>query len=162
MIFETNRLLVRKLDPEDLTGFHEMQSNPNVMKFVDKNPKSLKEHQLELENLISKYNENGNDFWIYAVVSKGDNIFLGTIAFVKDELGNDEIGYRFLEKYWNLGYGTEVLNGMISYAKDEGLTNLIAYVSEENIGSIRTLEKNRFSKIGIHTKTKDFIYNLKL
>ena len=51
---------------------------------------------------------------------------------------------------------------MISYAKDEGLTNLIAYVSEENIGSIRTLEKNRFSKIGIHTKTKDFIYNLKL
>jgi RimJ/RimL family protein N-acetyltransferase len=162
MIFETNRLLVRKLDPEDLTGFHEMQSNPNVMKFVDKNPKSLKEHQLELENLISKYNENGNDFWIYAVVSKADNIFFGTIAFVKDELGNDEIGYRFLEKYWNLGYGTEVLNGMISYAKDEGLTNLIAYVSEENIGSIRTLEKNRFSKIGIHTKTKDFIYNLKL
>ena len=162
MIFETNRMLVRKLTPEDLTGFHEMQSNPNVMKYVDGNPKSLKEHQLELQDLISKYDENGNDFWIYAVVSKADNSFLGTIAFVKDDLGNDEIGYRFLEKYWNLGYGTEVLNGMISYSKKKGLIDVIAYVSPQNVGSIRTLEKNQFSKIGIDSKTKDFIYTLKL
>lgn len=49
MIFETNRMLVRKLTLEDLTGFHEMQSNPNVMKYVDANPKSLAEHQVELE-----------------------------------------------------------------------------------------------------------------
>ena len=162
MIFETNRMLVRKLTPEDLTGFHEMQSNPNVMKYVDGNPKSLKEHQLELEDLITKYDENGNDFWIYAVVSRADNSFLGTIAFVKDDLGNDEIGYRFLEKYWNLGYATEVLNGMVIYSKELGITNLIAYVSPENLGSIKTLEKNQFSRIGIESKTKDFIYTLKL
>ncbi|MGC6285454.1 MAG: GNAT family N-acetyltransferase [Polaribacter sp.] len=162
MIFETNRMLVRKLTPEDLSCFHEMQCNPNVMKYVDGDPKSLREHQLELQDLINKYDETGNDFWIYAVASKTDNSFLGTVAFVKDDLGNDEIGYRFLEKYWNLDYGTEVLYGMISYSRKKGFTDLIAYVSEENIGSIRTLEKNRFSKIGIHTKTKDFIYTLKL
>ena len=161
MIFETNRMLVRKLTPEDLTGFHEMQSNPNVMKYVDGNPKSLKEHQLELQDLISKYDENGNDFWIYAVVSKADNSFLGTIAFVKDDLGNDEIGYRFLEKYWNLGYGTEVLNGIISYSKEKGLRDLIAYVSPQNVGSIKTLKKNQFSEIGIDTETRDLIYTLR-
>jgi [ribosomal protein S5]-alanine N-acetyltransferase len=62
MIFETNRMLVRKLTLEDLTGFHEMQSNPNVMKYVDANPKSLAEHQVELEDVIGKYAETGNDF----------------------------------------------------------------------------------------------------
>ena len=161
MIFETNRMLVRKLTLEDLTGFHEMQSNPNVMKYVDANPKSLNEHQLELQNLISKYDETGNDFWIYAVVAKADNSFLGTIAFVKDDLGNDEIGFRFLEKYWNLGYGTEILNGMIIYSRKLGFTNLIAYVSPENIASIKTLEKNQFSKIGVDSETKDLMYTIK-
>lgn len=161
MIFETNRMLVRKLTLEDLTGFHEMQSNPNVMKYVDANLKSLAEHQVELEDVIGKYAETGNDFWIYAVVAKADNSFLGTIAFVKDDLGNDEIGFRFLEKYWNLGYGTEILNGMIIYSRKLGFTNLIAYVSPENIASIKTLEKNQFSKIGIDSETKDLMYTIK-
>ena len=161
MIFETNRMLVRKLTLEDLTGFHEMQSNPNVMKYVDANRKSLAEHQVELEDVIGKYAETGNDFWIYAVVAKADNSFLGTIAFVKDDLGNDEIGYRFLEKYWNLGYGTEILKGMLIYSRKLGCTNLIAYVSPENIASIKTLEKNQFSKIGVDSETKDLMYTIK-
>ena len=146
MIFETNRLLVRKLDPEDLTGFHEMQSNPNVMKFVDKNPKSLKEHQLELENLISKYNENGNDFWIYAIDRKTDSIFIGTVAFVKDDK-DDEIGYRFIEDFWGKGYGLEICNGILQYAKLIGKNKLIGYVVEENVASLKILEKVGFKKV---------------
>ena len=41
MIFETQRLIVRKLIFSDLNAFHEMQSNLDVMRFADGEVKSL-------------------------------------------------------------------------------------------------------------------------
>ena len=49
MIFETERLLVRKLVLDDLEAFHEMQSNDNVMQFVDGETKTFEEHLVELQ-----------------------------------------------------------------------------------------------------------------
>ena len=108
MIFETERLIIRRLVMSDLQSFHEMQSNPKVMQFADGEVKSLEEHQEELQDLINKYNIKHNDFWIYAIENKQTNNFMGTVALVKDENNDDEIGYRFLEKYWKNGYGSEI------------------------------------------------------
>ena len=62
MIFETNRLLVRKLKETDLNAFHKMQSNPLVMQYTTGITKSLEAHTLELYDLISKYNLVDNSF----------------------------------------------------------------------------------------------------
>jgi RimJ/RimL family protein N-acetyltransferase len=62
MIFETERLIVRKLILSDLNSFHEMQSNPNVMMFAEGAVKNLDEHYKELTNLIKKYSLKNNDF----------------------------------------------------------------------------------------------------
>tara|TARA_R100000789_G_scaffold82602_1_gene78025 strand:+ start:171 stop:338 length:168 start_codon:yes stop_codon:yes gene_type:complete len=45
MIFETQRLIVRKLIFSDLNAFHEMQSNLDVMRFADGEVKSLIQHK---------------------------------------------------------------------------------------------------------------------
>ena len=73
MIFETERLLIRKLNIEDLQEFHELESNPNVLKFATGNVKTLEENSKELMNLIFKYNQPNNDFWIYAIERKLDS-----------------------------------------------------------------------------------------
>ena len=155
-IFETNRLIVRKLQMIDLESFHEMQSNPKVMQYADGEVKSLEAHQKELRDLIQFYEKEGNDFWIYAIERKSDCEFVGTLAFVKDKLGEDEIGFRFLEKYWGFGYGSEVGKGLITYSKSVGIPKLIGYVFDANIASARILQKLNFvaTEKGIEPETQ--------
>ena len=143
MIFETERLIVRKLVTSDLDAFHKMQSNPKVMQYTTGIVKDLEGHRTELQELISKYDFIDNDFWIYAVERKKDAVFIGTVALVKYE-GNDEIGYRFLEKFWGNGYGTEACKGLISYCRKNNFRKLIAYAVDTNIASQKILEKLGF------------------
>ena len=143
MIFETNRLLVRKLKKTDLNAFHKMQSNPLVMQYTTGIVKDLEGHKKELSELISKYDKRNNDFWIYAIQRKSDAAFIGTIAFVKKGK-DDEIGYRFLQEFWNYGFGTEVCHGIIDYCQKKNFKKLIAYAVDENIASHKILQKLKF------------------
>ncbi len=147
IIFETSRLLVRKLQMNDLDSYHEMQSNPKVMQYVHGEVKSKEAHKQELEELIGFYEKNGNDFWIYAIERKSDAKFLGTVAFVKDDQQEDEIGYRFIERYWGRGYGYEVGEGMVSYARLIKIPKIVGYVVDENAASARILEKLNFEVV---------------
>ena len=97
-----------------------------------------------------------NDFWIYAIERKSDNEFVGTVAFIKDDQGDDEIGYRFLEKYWGLGYGSSLCKASVVYCKSIGMQKLIGYVVNLNVASAKILKKCNFEYIsdGIDTLTK--------
>ena len=146
MIFETEKLLVRKLVLSDVNEFHKMQSNPKVMQFVDGKVKTFDAHLKELIALIRKYHIPKNDFWIYAIERKLDKNFIGTLALVKDN-NDDEIGYRFLEKYWNKGYATEICEGFISYCRQLGIPKLIAYAIDKNIASSKILKRFNFTPV---------------
>jgi RimJ/RimL family protein N-acetyltransferase len=143
MIFETERLLIRKLNLADLDYFHQLESNPKVLKYATGEVKSFIENKNELIDLISSYERHLNDFWIYAIERKLDTAFVGTLALVKDHL-DDEIGYRFLEKYWGNGFGFEVCEATIKFCKQQGLKKIIAYCVDENIASLKILEKLDF------------------
>lgn len=144
IIFETKRLLVRKLKLDDLEPFHEMQSNINVMKFVRFRAMTFEENKNELIDLIAKYDSPTNDFWIYGVERKSDSSFVGTIALVKDANNEDEIGYRFLEKYWNNGFGKEIVQGLVNYCKRIGFNKLIACVAHKNTASAKIIKQVGF------------------
>ena len=146
MIFETQRLLIRKLNFDDLESFHQLESNPKILKYATGEVKMLEENKKELLDLISRYNKHLNDFWIYAVERKKDALFIGTLALVKDGI-DDEIGYRFLEKYWNNGYATEICKATILYCKKNGIKKLVAYVVDENLASAKILEKLDFKVV---------------
>ncbi|TMM31402.1 GNAT family N-acetyltransferase [Polaribacter aestuariivivens] len=146
MIFETERLLIRKLHINDLKGFHSLESNPNVLKFATGNVKNFKENKNELKDLIRRYQLPYNNFWIYAVVLKENNNFIGTVALVKDGI-DDEIGYRFIEAYWKNGFATELCNGLIAYCKQLGIPKLVGYVVDENIASAKILKRLNFKVV---------------
>ena len=146
MIFETERLLIRKLVLEDLKPFHKMESNPKVLKYATGKLKTFEQNKEELKELIAKYNRPKNDFWIYTIERKKDAEFIGTVALVKDGV-DDEIGYRFLEKYWKKGYATEICKGLIIYCKQIKIPILIGYVVDENIASAKILERFNFKPV---------------
>ena len=156
IIFETEILLVRRLKMSDIRPYHEMQSNPKVMQYVIGEVQTEKEHLIELERLIGFYDKENNDFWIYAIDRKLDNEFVGTVAFIKDDEGDDEIGYRFLEKYWGLGYGSNLCKASVGYCSSIGMPKLIGYVINLNVASAKILKKCNFEYVsdGIDTITK--------
>ncbi len=144
MIFQTTCLQIRPLRPDDIAPFHEMQGNPNVMRYTTKRAHSLTEDSAELLQLIDRYAEPGNTFWVWAIERKEDAAFVGTCALIVNEDGEHEIGFRFLEKYWGQGYGTEVVNGLVDYAMAQPeVRGLVAYVYSANIGSVKVLERSR-------------------
>jgi len=150
MIFETENTLVRKLLFTDLAAFHELESNPNVLQYADGEVKSYFENKQELQNLIDNYSKVDNTLWIYAVERKIDCKFLGTIALIMNE-NTTEIGCRFLEKYWNKGYGSEVCKAFFAYCKQMKIETIIAYASKENRATIKILEKNNFKLVADYT-----------
>ena len=147
MIFKTERLIVRKLTLDDLEAFHELESNPLVLKYATgREVKNFDDNEKELKELISKYEIPKNDFWIYAIEMKSNKSFIGTLALVKDGV-DDEIGYRFLEKCWRNAYATEICAGLISYCKEIGMPKLIGYVINKNIASEKILKRFNFKPV---------------
>lgn len=147
MIFETKIVLVRKLKLSDLEMFYELESNPKVLQYATGEPKNFEESKTDLQQLIQRYDVVDNDFWIYAVERTSDNQFIGTVALIKDDDGNDEIGYRFIERYWGKGYATNLCKGLINYCKSIGIKKLIGCVVDENIASAKILQRCNFVAI---------------
>jgi len=144
IIFETERLLVRKLRYTDLKLFYELESNINVMQYTFGRVLDYEESKAGLKRLLDLYEKPTNDYWVYAVLLKQDFRFLGTVALIKDKNNDDEIGYKLLEKYWANGYGTEIVKGLISYCKEKGFTKLVANVVNKNKTSAKIIKNAGF------------------
>ena len=148
---ETERLILRELVPTDDLGMFELDSNPEVHRFVGKKPvKHIDESRLMIENIRNQYVENGIGRW--AVLLKETNEFIGWsgIKLIKESINNHqnfyEIGYRFIQKHWGKGYATEAGLAFVDFAFNEmKIPDLYAYADCDNADSRRILEK-----IGMH------------
>ncbi len=160
MIFETQRLYIRELTSTDFSAFHEMQVNPNVLKYIGGRGYDEVENRKQLNGLLERYKDPHNDFWVWAVVRKEDEVFLGTVAIIVNDKQENEIGYRFSEKHWGKGYGWEATEALIEYCLQKmKLTSLVSYVDPRNDGSNRIMEKSKFEFIGKIPNEEGFLDN---
>ena len=144
---ETERLILRELLPTDDIGMFELDSNPEVHRFVGKKPvKNIDESRVMIENIRKQYVDNGIGRW--AVILKETNEFVGWsgIKLITDSINNHqnfyEIGYRFIQKYWGKGYATEAGLAFIDFGFNEmKVPMLYAYADSDNANSRHILEK---------------------
>jgi [ribosomal protein S5]-alanine N-acetyltransferase len=60
MILKTKRLIIRALDITDESDIFEMDSDPDVHRFIDNNPvKSITQTREFIETIQNQYKENG-------------------------------------------------------------------------------------------------------
>ncbi|CDF79290.1 GCN5-related N-acetyltransferase [Formosa agariphila KMM 3901] len=141
VILETNRLLLREFNLHDAENFYNLNRNPNVIKYTGNSAfKSIEEAKIFLEN-YQDYKLNGYGRW--AVINKENNNFIGWCGLKLGEIENEtDIGFRFFEKVWNKGYATESAKACLHYGFEKlNLTRIIGRAMNENIGSIKVLEK---------------------
>lgn len=87
---------------------------------------------------------------VWYVIRKEDDIVLGDIGFkgAPNENHTVEIGYGFIEKYWNKGYATEAVRKLIKWAFQTGeVETIIAETLLDNYSSIRVLEKLHMKRV---------------
>ena len=140
MIFETERLFVRKLQESDADLFFDLMNNPNVMSMIPQAILNKEECDSQLKELIELEHSSATKIWSLCQKSNGE--FIGFAGFLKNLDSEDEIAYRLREKHWNKGYGTEIAKGLIDFGFTKMNMGLItADVFIENVRSIKILEK---------------------
>ncbi|KNB60374.1 GNAT family N-acetyltransferase [Chryseobacterium sp. Hurlbut01] len=152
-ILETDRLLLREFEVCDAKNFYELNLNPNVIKYTgNKAFKDINEAKNFLEN-YSDYQRNGFGRW--AVINKSNHEFLGWCGLKYDEkLNETDIGFRFFEHFWNLGFATESAKACIDYGFAQlNLKTIVGRAMKENSASVKVLEK-----IGLQY-VRDFDFN---
>ncbi len=146
-VIETERLILRALQPIDVVVFFEMDSNPEVHKYLGNNPIKTMEQALEQINYVrQQYEDNGIGRW--AVIEKSSGHFIGWsgLKLMTTEVNNHinfyDVGYRLHPQFWGKGYATESAKAAIAYGFTQmNLTEIIGTADTKNIQSRKALEK---------------------
>lgn len=143
---ETNRLILREIEESDIQGIFELDSDPEVHKYLGKKPiKSLQESKAIIRYIRKQYEEAGIGRW--AVIDKMTNEFIGWSGLkyekeVRQEMNYYDLGYRLKKKFWGRGIATETALVSLNYGfQTMGLNEIYAGAHIENIASNKVLQK---------------------
>ncbi len=149
IIFQSPHLYFREFTANDIQLLFELNSNPNVIKYVHEPAPTLENITDILHNVIlPQYKLYGHGRW--AVYLKNNHEFIGWCGLkYVTETGEIDLGYRFKEDYWGHGYGYEAAKSTIDYGfKILKLTCITATALPENIASWKIMEKCGMQYIG--------------
>lgn len=144
MIFETKRLIIRQFEYSDDAHFFDMMGNPNVMNQIPLKALTKEDSENKLREIINLYKVN-SEKKIWAIDLKSKLEMIGLCGLIINDENENEIAYRFREKYWKQGYGTEIAKGLIKFGFEKLHFDLItgdSYI--HNIGSTKILKKFMF------------------
>jgi [ribosomal protein S5]-alanine N-acetyltransferase len=88
---------------------------------------------------------------LWTAISKADNQMVGDLCIIGEPnmAGEIEIGYGTYEAFQNKGFMTEMVAGMIEWAKTQyDVKAILAFTEKTNISSYSVLQKNGFIKVG--------------
>ena len=131
------------MSPDDAEFIVELLNDTAFLRFIgDKGVRSIEDaRQYILTGPMESYERHGFALWLVAL--KGSNTPIGICGFLKRETLSDvDIGFAFLPPYRSQGYAFESADAVMDYGRKVlGLRRVVAITNEDNIGSIRVLEK---------------------
>ncbi|BAP32904.1 ribosomal-protein-alanine acetyltransferase [Chryseobacterium sp. StRB126] len=153
MILETERLILRKLEERDDERMFLMDSDPEVMKYLEPPVKNKEESKKVIRMIQKQYEENG--VGRLAVIEKESGLLIGWCGLkrLKEPINGYvetlDLGYRFIPAFWGKGYAWEAANATLDYGFKELKANIIyAYADSANAGSNYILAKLGFENTG--------------
>lgn len=143
MIFQTERLIVKPINLSHKDEFIELLTADEIIKAIPqgKPPKEDVEFKFQIA-LSFDGNILKNKISLLGVFEEGQNELIGLVAFLTNDEGDRELGYRFRKPYWGKGYATEITREMINYSFNVlKLEKITADVWVENLASNKVLRK---------------------
>ncbi|MGE3876236.1 MAG: GNAT family N-acetyltransferase [Parvibaculaceae bacterium] len=149
MIFETPRLIIRKLRPEDLDALAALYADAEVRRYFPEGVLDRQQTQDELDWFLREVPPEETALGLHAIIHRDSGAFIGRgglLPWIIEGRREIETAYLIARPYWRQGLGSEFLDGLVRHAQ-EGLhiSRLIALIDGRNIASIRTAAKAGFA-----------------
>lgn len=117
---ETNRLILRNIQLSDIEGMFELDSDPEVHKYLGNKPYTTKSQTEEnIISIIKQYEDFGIGRW--AMVDKQTNEFMGWSGLKFNTVTLNgytnfyDVGYRIIKRFWGKGFATESSKAALDY-----------------------------------------------
>lgn len=161
VLFETERLRLRRFTAGDIDNVLQLTSDVDVMRYIGDGATDDREAaKNRLTRFMSHYEKYpGLGFW--AVEQKPKNKFIGWFALKYIPKSVEvEIGYLFRKSAWGHGFATEGARALLAYGfNDVGLNRIVAVANIDNKASQNVMKKVGMLDCGIaHYYDRDVAY----
>lgn len=147
MVFETERLIIRDFNQDDIDLIYNINNDPECIQFNGWDSMSHQDCQRVLNGWIDQYAHKPG-IGAFCVESKIDNNKIGMAFIVETKnIGEFEIGFRLRRSQWGNGFAKEIARVFIQYSKDVlEAQSIIAEIYRKNLRSRNVFEKLDFIK----------------
>lgn len=142
-MLETPRLILRPHVLDDAHNLFILNSDHEVVRYTgDISFATLLDAQILIkERMFTQFEKYKMSR--LAVIRKDDNAYLGWCGLKYfPETDEVDLGYRFMKKFWGMGYATESSLVCLEYGFNTlKLPRIIAKAMPDNVGSIKVIQK---------------------
>lgn len=142
-----DRLVLKKIEDADADALAELAHNPNIYTYL---PTFLFEQKYDdIHTVIRKlYDECFQDSIILGIYLEDSFCGIAEMYGYRENIHKISVGYRLLERYWNMGIASEALKMMVQYLlNDTDIEIITASTMLENRSSANVLRKNGFELV---------------
>ncbi|MEM6398125.1 MAG: GNAT family N-acetyltransferase [Bacteroidota bacterium] len=143
---ETDRLILRGIQENDVQGMYELDSDPEVHRYLGNRPiSSMEEAESIVKYIRDQYEKDG--IGRFAVIDKSTEEFIGWAGLkyertVRTDMDYYDLGYRLKRKFWGRGIATEAALESLKYGfQILKLQQIYAGAQVDNLGSNKVLQK---------------------
>ena len=143
MITETPRLRIRELTVDDAEFIFGLVNEPSFLEHIgDKGVRNLEDaRQFILEGPWASHRDRGYGQFLVELKEGGDPIGVCGLLY-REALDVSDIGCAFLPQYWRRGFAYEAACAVMEYGRSTlGIDKIVGLTSEENVASIKAMEK---------------------
>lgn len=142
-VFETERLLLRKLSTKDAEDYYTFASDPVVsVSTLWNRHESLEDTERYLQGVIEKYDRRQAYRW--GIIYKPNHQLIGRTGFISWDVEHSraEVGFALASTYWNQGIAYEATKEIVDYGFSRlSLNRIEGRCNVNNPGSARVMEK---------------------
>lgn len=155
-MIETKRLTILPLNYDQLIKYAKCDNSLESELKLNKSSRTISEDLQEALNqtILPNVADNSKNYLystIWTAISKTEKIMVGDLCMYGEpnSAGEIEIGYGTYDEFKNKGFMTEIVKGLIDWAKTRiEIKFILASTLKTNAASYKVLEKNNFIKIG--------------
>lgn len=150
LFLETERLVLREFTIDDLDLIIELDSDPEVKRYIDNGAPVDRAESLEMLEWWLGYYDRAAGYGFWAAFERATERFIGWFHFRPGEHATSpttaglepELGYRLRRESWGQGYATEGSKALVDKGFQElGIVRAYAETMAINVGSRRVMEK---------------------
>jgi [ribosomal protein S5]-alanine N-acetyltransferase len=144
----SERLVLRRFTPDDLPLLVELNSDPEVMRWLGGVRTPEQSAEMLNSRILTYYDKNpGLGVWATLLRDSGECIGFHLLNHIQGE-SIIQVGYRLFRKHWGQGYATEMTVALLEYGyRRLGLERISAITALENTASQHVLIKSGLPRL---------------